>query len=80
MTWFRRTSQPEPDLGPTREELEGGFEPDDALGVREAAAAPIIEPPEWQDELDIAPGAAEWRAALSRHFAAYPEAEPEAGS
>jgi hypothetical protein len=53
--------EPEPDLGPTKEELEQGFEPDDAIGRDgltpiERAALPFIEPPEWVDELDLAAG------------------------
>jgi hypothetical protein len=59
----------EPDLGPTREQLEQGFEPHDAIGrdgrtVAERAADPIIEPPEWEDELDTAYGAADARQQL----------------
>jgi hypothetical protein len=88
MTWFRRTSQPEPDLGPTKEELEGGFESADAW--------PGPDPDPWltpeqeayqqaqaQDALDLALGAAEWRQAIGDYFAAQRQAaeyEPEAGS
>jgi hypothetical protein len=49
----------EPGLPPSRESLERGFEPDDAIGpdgktVAERAAEPFIEPPAWVDELDLA--------------------------
>ena len=55
------------------EAIENGAEPDDALNPH--AESEIIEPPGWQDPLDMAYGAAEAREAL---FAAC-RADPEAG-
>jgi hypothetical protein len=72
----------EPDLGPTKESIERGFEPDDAIGrdgltAAERAAEPIIEPPAWDDELDTAYGAAEAQRAFADAFARTREAEAE---
>jgi hypothetical protein len=67
----------EPDLGPTREEIAQGAEPDDALNPH--ADREIIEPPAWQDELDMAYGAAEARAALAGALARREDAELAAG-
>lgn len=51
---------------------EYDFEPDDAIGrdgktVAQRAAEPIIEPPEWVDELDLS----------ARYL--WPAPDPEAG-
>ena len=43
-------AEPEPDLGPTKEELERGLPPADMLSPH--AESEIPEPPEWVDELD----------------------------
>lgn len=52
-------------------------EPDDSIDrwgrtVADCAAEPIVEPPEWHDELDLA-------AALLYPAPPEPETEPEAG-
>jgi hypothetical protein len=64
-------ADPEPGLPPTREELEQGLEPEDAVSSH--ADRPIIEPPEVADELDRA-AALLWPAPEPRA-----EPEPEAG-
>lgn len=77
-------TEPEPDLGPSKEGLEAGFEPADSW--------PPPDPDPWlspeqeayqqaqaQDALDLALGAAEWRAAIARYFQAQTEPEAEAG-
>lgn len=70
-----RTVMPTPptqaELGPTREDIEQGAEPDNALNPH--ADSDIPEPPEVEDPLDVAYGAAEARARE-------PEADFEAGS
>lgn len=68
----------EPDLGPAKEELENGAEPDDALSLH--AGAEIANAPEPEDEVDIAPGADGARATLARAFARREDPELEAGS
>lgn len=54
-------------------------EPDDALNPH--ASAPFIEPPAWQDELDMAvsPAEASWAVDAARAAGALTQAEPEAG-
>ena len=58
------THEPEPDLGPTKEELERGLPPADMLSPH--AESEIPEPPAWADELDTAYGAAASPAAAGR--------------
>ncbi len=53
----------EPILPPTRESLEQGAEPADALSPH--STSEIAEAPAPEDELDVAYGAAEARAALA---------------
>ena len=69
------TLEPEPDLGPTKEELERGGPPADMLSPH--AEAEIPEPPAWADELDTAYGAAQARQQLAEALAAYRELQPE---
>ena len=68
------TPEPEPDLGPTAEDVENGAEPDNALYV-DPGWAP--DPPVAADELDMAYGADQARRQLAEVLAAAPEPEPE---
>jgi len=51
-------------FGPAHEETENGAEPDNAINPH--ADREQIEPPEWEDELDIGPGVAEARHAVAQ--------------
>ena len=77
MSWRQahEHSEPEPDLGPTKEEIERGLPPADMLSPH--AESEIPEPPAWADELDTAYGAAQARRQLAEALAAAREPEPE---
>jgi hypothetical protein len=64
----------EPDLGPTPESIAQGAEPDDALYIDREWAP---DPPEVEDELDTAYGAAQARRQLAEALAAAREPDPE---
>jgi hypothetical protein len=71
-----RTRQPEPDLGPSKESIENGAEPADALYIDRGF---LPDPPEPEDVLDAGPVNAYLRGQLAEALAAArgPEPEPE---
>jgi hypothetical protein len=64
-----RTPEPEPDLGPSKESIENGAEPADALYIDRGW---LPDPPEPADPLDTAYGAAQARRQLAEALAAEP--------